>query len=81
MQKTKQQIEGLAGSTTKEQKDQLAEKFRDNLSKAMTRLDEERRALETTMVEAEALDPDSMKDLRSKLTEAEGSFTMLARQR
>ena len=59
----------------------MAEKFRSKLSGAMARLDEERRALEKTVLEAEALDADSVKDLRSKLTEAEGNFVMLARQR
>lgn len=81
MQGAKQDIEALAGSTPKAERDALAEKFRGRLSGAMARLDEERRALEKTILEAEALDVESMKELRSKLTEAEGSFVMLARQR
>jgi len=81
MQGVKQDIESLAGTTPKEERDALAEKFRSKLSSAMARLDEERRLLEKTILEAEAIDPDSMKELRSKLTEAEGSFVMLARQR
>ena len=81
MQKTKQQIGDLSASTPKEDRDKLAETFRPKLSAAMARLDEERRALEKTVLEAEALDSESVKDLRSKLTEAEGNFVMLARQR
>jgi hypothetical protein len=81
MQGAKQDIEALASSTPKEERAALAEKFRGKLSSAMARLDEERRALEKTILEAEAIDPDSLKELRSKLTEAEGSFVMLARQR
>lgn len=81
LQKVKQQIEGLASSTPKEQRDALAEQFRPKLSAAMARIDEERRALEKTILEAEALDKESVAELRSKLTEAEGNFVMLARQR
>lgn len=81
MQKNKQQIEGLASSTPKEQRDALAEQFRGKLSNAMARLDEERRGLEKTLAEAEAIDPDTIRDFRAKLTEAEGSFVVLARQR
>lgn len=83
MQEAKQQIEGLAASTPKEQRDALAEQFRPKLSSAMALLDEERRALEKTILEAEALDSESVKvkELRSKLTEAEGSFVMLSRNR
>jgi len=81
MQKTKQQIEGLAASTPKEQRDALAEQFRGKLTGAIAHLDEERRGLEKTLAEAETIDPDAVKDLRAKLTEAEGSFTVMARQR
>ena len=81
MQKVKQHIESLAGSTTKEQKDALAEQFRSKLSAAMATLEEERRALEKTIQEAESIDPDGVKELRAKLTEAEGNFVMLAKQR
>jgi hypothetical protein len=81
MQKAKQQIATLAETTPKDERDKLAEQFRGKLSAALARLDEERRALEKTILEAEALDNESVKDLRSKLTEAEGNFVMLARQR
>ncbi|GEM_PF-5528235 len=81
MQKAKQHIADLAGSTPKDERDKLAAQFRPKLSDAMARLDEERRALEKTVLEAEALDGDSVKDLRSKLTEAEGNFVMLSRNR
>jgi len=81
MQKSKQQIETLANSTPKDQREALAQQFRGKLSGAMARLDEERRSLEKTILEAEAIDNEAVKELRSKLTEAEGNFVMLARQR
>lgn len=81
MQKVKQDIEGLAAATSKDQSDALAQQFRSTLTKEMASIDEERRALEKTILEAEAIDREAAAVLREKLTEAEGSFVMLARQR
>jgi len=81
MQKVKQDIEGLAASTSKERSDALAQQFRTKLTNEMASIEEERRALEKTLNEAAAIEPDAVTELRSKLTDAEGSFVMLARQR
>jgi oligoendopeptidase F len=81
LQIAKQRIESVSGSTTAEQRESLRQQFQQKLSSAMARIEEERLALEKSIVAAEAVDADSVKDLRSKLTEAEGSFEMLARQR
>jgi hypothetical protein len=81
MQKVKQDIEGLAASTSKERSDALAQQFRTKLTNEMASIDEERRALEKTLNEAAAIEPDAVTELRTKLTDAEGSFVMLARQR
>ena len=80
LQKEKQRIDGMS-SSTKEQKDALAEQFRSKLSGAISGLDEKRRALEQTILEAEALDAESVKELRARLTEAEGTFASVARAR
>lgn len=81
MQKVKQDIEGLAAATSPDQRDDLAQKFRSKLTLEMAEIDRERRELEKTILEAEAIDPDAARELRSKLSEAEGNFVMLARQR
>ncbi len=81
LQIAKQKIESVAGSTTAGQREALRQQFQQKLSSAMARIEEERLALEKSIVAAEELDKDSVQELRSKLTEAEGSFVMLARQR
>ncbi|MCI0682285.1 MAG: hypothetical protein L0Y71_09290 [Gemmataceae bacterium] len=81
MQKVKQDIESLAGATPQDRREELAQQFRGKLTAAMASIDEERRALEKTMLEAEAIEPEALRELRSKLSEAEGSFVMLARPR
>jgi len=81
LQIAKQRIESVSGSTTAEQREALRQQFQQKLSSAMARIEEERLALEKSITAAEAVDADSVKDLRSKLTEAEGSFVILARQR
>jgi hypothetical protein len=81
LQIAKQRIESVSGSTTAEQREALRQQFQQKLSSAMARIEEERLALEKSITAAEAVDADSVKELRSKLTEAEGSFVILARQR
>ena len=81
MQKVKQDIEALAASTSKDDSEALAQKFRGKLTAEMTSIAEERLALEKTIREAEAIEPGVAEELRSKLTEAEGNFVMLARHR
>jgi hypothetical protein len=81
LQIAKQRIESVSGSTTAEQREALRQQFQQKLSSAMARIEEERLALEKSIAAAEAVDADSVKELRSKLTEAEGSFVILARQR
>lgn len=81
LQLAKQRIESVSGSTTAEQREALRQQFQQKLSSAMARIEEERLALEKSITAAEAVDADSVKELRSKLTEAEGSFVILARQR
>jgi len=81
MQIAKQKIESVSGSTTAEQREALRQQFQQKLSSAMASIEEQRLALEKSIVAAEAVDAESVKDLRSKLTEAEGSFVILARQR
>ena len=81
MQIAKQKIESVAGSTTAEQRESLRQQFQQKLSSAMAGIEEQRLALEKSIVAAEELDKESVQELRSKLTEAEGSFVMLARQR
>jgi GTP1/Obg family GTP-binding protein len=81
MQLVKQRIETVAGSTSEDQRQALAKDYQGKLSTALARIHEERSGLEKAIVQAEELDPDAVKELRSKLTEAEGSFVMLARQR
>jgi hypothetical protein len=81
LQLAKQRIESVSGSTTAEQREALRQQFQQKLSSAMARIEEERLALEKSIAAAEAVDADSVKELRSKLTEAEGSFVILARQR
>ena len=80
-QELKNQTDSLAASTSEEDRKAFREKFQNQLSSALTRAEEERRGLEVAVKEAEAVNAEQMKDLRQKLTEADGVFFGVARQR
>jgi hypothetical protein len=80
MQKVKQRTDGAAASITEEEKDDLRKRYQTSVQNALTSLEEERVKLQDKLKEAEAIDPDGIRDLRNQLTQAEGVFAVLARQ-
>ncbi len=81
MQKIKHRADAIGGTLTAEERTNLREQFQKSLNNAMANIEKERSELEKKLTEAEAKDSESIKGLRSKLTEVEGQFVMLARQR
>jgi hypothetical protein len=81
MQLVKQQTDGLGASTNDEEKADLRQRYQKRVQDALATLEEERVALQKTLQEAEAIDPDGIRDLRNQLTQAEGIFAVLARPR
>jgi hypothetical protein len=80
MQLVKQRTDAAGASITEEQKEELRKNYQGKIQSALEGLEEERVKLQKTLQEAEAIDPEGVRDLRNQLTQAEGVFAVLARR-
>ncbi|MCI0742345.1 MAG: hypothetical protein L0Y72_25215 [Gemmataceae bacterium] len=81
MQKLDRDIEEVNTGITDEERKVLADRYKDNLQSAVTSLYDSKKLLNETLYNVEKSYKEALKDLRTKLNEAEGEFEVLARQR
>ncbi len=81
MQIVKQKADAAGATITAEQKEEFRQRYQQKLNSALADLEEQRVALQKTLQEAEAMDAEGIRELRTQLTQAEGVFAVLARQR
>ncbi|MCI0381260.1 MAG: hypothetical protein L0215_27055 [Gemmataceae bacterium] len=81
MQKLDRDIEEVNIGVTDEERKDLADRYKDKLQSAVTSLYDSKKQLNETIHNVEKTYKEALKDLRTKLNEAEGEFEVLARQR
>lgn len=81
MQMVKRQIDAHKEGVTEEQRKALAEKFATPTRTATAALQEEQKQLHAVLQRAQSIDADAVKDLKQKLTEAQGEFETIAKLR
>ena len=80
MQLVKQGADGAGMTLTAEEKEELRKQYQQRVQGALEALEQSRVALQQKLQEAEAIDPDAIRELRNQLTQAEGVFAVLARR-
>jgi hypothetical protein len=81
MQQIKEKTDSLKDSTTKEERDELIQKFRDKLQSALVGLDKAQSEVDDAIKKAEDRGPkEAVDELKKTLKLAQGEFEVLARQ-
>jgi hypothetical protein len=79
MQVVKQRTDAAGASITEDEKERLRKSYQNNIQNALKELEDQRVELQKKLREAEEIDPEGIRELRSQLTQAEGVFAVLAR--
>jgi hypothetical protein len=81
MQEYKIRADALRGKASEEERQELTERIKPRLNKAIDRAVKATRELNETLASVDAQYKDALKPLRDKLSEANGEFEVIARQR
>ena len=80
MQLVKQGADGAGATLSAEDKEALRKQYQDRVQRSLEALEQARVDLQKKLQEAEAIDAEGIRELRSQLTQAEGVFAVLARR-
>lgn len=80
MQLVKQGADAAGATLSAEEKEDLRKRYQTKIQTALAALEESRVKLQEKLLEAEAIDPEGIRELRNQLTQAEGVFAVLARR-
>lgn len=77
----KRKIDARKDKITKEQREDFAQRYRDQLQKTVEDLAVEQKALDVALQQAEELNASAVVELKKKLREAQGKFELVSKQR
>ncbi len=80
MQKHKLEADAIKDKATEEDRKEIAVKYRDAVNRAIDLVATKKKELNETLIEVEANHKGALKEVRDKLTEADGEFEAIARQ-